>query len=201
MDADCQSTIEFAQIVVRGLLLALVSVGGMISIYFGWRLYQAAILSKVEGEYSGPNLKFKLSAASPGVFLAAFGAYLLLSVAQHRWIETETREEPLARPSALTAAPWSFVQRVQHRAEASLPSCNCPPKQECLLAKSTKGKVWIGGTSEVTDTSLNEDLTSIRVVLERVTPVDRAERTRHLKATQALARLEAAAAEASGERK
>ena len=61
---DCQSTIEFAQIVVRGVLLALVSVGGMVSIYFGWRLYQSAILSQVEGEFSTQSLKFKLSAAS-----------------------------------------------------------------------------------------------------------------------------------------
>lgn len=194
---DCQSTIEFAQIVVRGVLLALVSVGGMVSIYFGWRLYQSAILSQVEGEFSTQSLKFKLSAASPGVFLAAFGAYLLLSVSQHRWHEQEVHEA-IAKPSAWSSKLLSGFHRTDYRPEQPVQqSCSCPPKQECLLAKTTKVKDWMGGANDVTTHSLKEDLSAIRSVLEGISPNGSTERLRLVKATQALARLEAAAIEAA----
>lgn len=197
MTSDCQTTIALAQIIVRGLLLSLVSAGGMVSIYFGWRLYQSAVLSQVEGEFSGHSLKVKLSAASPGVFLAAFGAYLLFSVSQHRWEDKEIIEPPV-RPSAMTMAQHLGVWRVEYPAESSPPACVCPSSQDCLM-KRTVIRSWIGGTSEYTAATLKEDLASIRVSLERITPTGPDEQTLKIKATQALVRLESAADE-SGKR-
>lgn len=197
MVADCDTTIELARIAVRGVALAMVSAGGILCVYFGFRLYQSAVLSRVTGELSGLNLKVKLSAASPGVFLAAFGAYLLFTVSQHRWIEQET-EERAVQASASQATPRASVWQVQHSSPAApaAPTCACPPRQKCLLYKTTRVTSGIGGTSEVDAAALNEHLAAIRAHLERITPVQQAERIRHVKATQALMQLEAIVAEA-----
>lgn len=201
MPPDCLSTIQFAQIAVRGSALLLVSIGGMVCIYLGWRLYQSAMSSAVAGELSVQGLSLKLSAASPGVFLAAFGAYLLFSVAQHRFLD-KSHEEEAAAPSAhgSTVEHTTHWMAAQAATPPAAPSCTCPAQRECLLVrKKTSETSYIGGSADATLATLREDLSSMRALLANMTPSDQAERIRQVKATQALARLEALAADAAQE--
>jgi hypothetical protein len=99
---DCNSNIEIAQILIRGALLLTVSAAGIFSIYLGWRLYRDAVVSKTIGAIEAPSFKLRFSAASPGVVLAGFGAYLVLAVAQHRF-ETETAA-PIATKSSMSSS-------------------------------------------------------------------------------------------------
>ncbi len=89
----CYQLIELAQISVRGLLMLLVSIGGFLSIYLGWRLYMNAIISSVSGELDTGKIKIRFAAAGPGIILAAFGAWLLTSVAQHRFVVSHEKEK------------------------------------------------------------------------------------------------------------
>lgn len=199
MQTDCLATIQFAQIVIRGLALLLVGIGGMVCIHLGGRLYLSAISSKVAGELSTQGLRVKLSAASPGIFMVAFGAYLLVTVAQHRFQDKRTEEiveMPNAHGSAVEAAPgWMSAHAAQPPAPAE---CTCPPQRACLLSsKKTSETSYIGGAPEATQKTLREDLSSLRTLLEHTTPTDQTERIRLVKATQALVRLETLAKQAA----
>lgn len=101
---ECSLSTDYAQILVRGFLLTMVSSGGMLCIYLGWCLYKQAIVSKTTGTVEVSSFKLRFSAGSPGVVLAAFGAYLLFSVAQHRF-ESETAAPAMAGAAAYWHQP------------------------------------------------------------------------------------------------
>jgi hypothetical protein len=106
---DCGIPIELAQIFVRCVLLFMVSIGGCLSIFLGWRLYKDSIISKVDGEFNAGDIKIRISAAGPGIVLAGFGAYLLLSVSQHRFESTTE----IARPQS-QAMPGNSYSRLEY---------------------------------------------------------------------------------------
>lgn len=64
----------------RVVVLILGMCAGTFTIYLGWRLYKDAIVSQTSGELSYKSLKIVLAGGGPGVFLAIFGAYLLVSI-------------------------------------------------------------------------------------------------------------------------
>lgn len=196
MSIDCQSGNALAEIIVRGLLLSLVCIGGMLSIYLGWRLYAQALSSETAGEISWATFKVKLSAASPGVFLAAFGAFLLYSTSTHRF-ELSFKQEQVSPTSHSVliegqVQPFLKVQdastgdRQAKKADGS--SC------DCLLSKSTTE--WtirrLSGSDEVTVQTLQEDVMAIQrgLALVKLTPEANAEDTATIgKAVRSVDRL------------
>lgn len=79
----------------RGINLMLVTLGGILSIYLGWRLYRDGIVSAVESEVRhGDKWKFAMKALGPGVFFALFGMWILVTVIGKE-VSTESRGEPV----------------------------------------------------------------------------------------------------------
>lgn len=99
-------TLELAQILARIFMMTLVGIGALLSIYLGWRLYMGAVVSKVTGQLEAGGFKLKFAAASPGIVLAAFGAWLLSLVAHHRF---ELIDEMLPRPASFQIAPLPYT--------------------------------------------------------------------------------------------
>jgi hypothetical protein len=70
--------------------------GGILCIYFGWKLYRDGIASAVESEMQhGDQWKFTLKALGPGVFFAAFGMWILVTV-----VNKQTVYEPVGVEAA-----------------------------------------------------------------------------------------------------
>ncbi len=89
--------LSLAQLLVRLFMMTFVSIGAILSINWGWRLYRDCIVSRTSGELQSQSIKLKFSAAGPGVLLAAFGAWLLSLVATHQFsVETTTPTKPTA---------------------------------------------------------------------------------------------------------
>lgn len=79
----------------RGINMMLVTLGGLLSIYLGWKLYRDGIDSAVESEMQhGDNWKFTMKALGPGVFFALFGMWILVTVIGKE-VSTESRSEPV----------------------------------------------------------------------------------------------------------
>jgi len=111
MTADCQIFIPFFQIAARVLLMFMVSLGAILSIYWGWRLYRdVVVVSQVSGELEVKGLTLKFVSAGPGIVLAGFGAWLLSLVATHPMnfkLEQKVDEVPAVwyRPAQESAQP------------------------------------------------------------------------------------------------
>jgi hypothetical protein len=79
-------------LIFRGITLLLVTFGGILCIYLGWRLYRDGINSAVNSEFSkGEQWKITLRSAGPGVFFALFGMGILVWIV-HNQTEIQTLE-------------------------------------------------------------------------------------------------------------
>ncbi|HEX4507171.1 MAG TPA: hypothetical protein VH722_15685 [Alphaproteobacteria bacterium] len=75
------NAIDLATVIFRGSVLAIVALGGCMSIFLGWKLYKDGLLSHVQGSLKQRNgWNISLSSAGPGVFFAAFGMWLLITL-------------------------------------------------------------------------------------------------------------------------
>jgi hypothetical protein len=77
---DCTSLVETILAIGRVTVLILGMLSGTFTIYLGWKLYRERVVSRSVGELNFKDLRIALTAAGPGVFLALFGAYLLVTV-------------------------------------------------------------------------------------------------------------------------
>lgn len=71
-------TPQIIMVLGRNLVLVIAALTGPLSIYLGWKLYRDSLPSSVQGEGTFNNWQFKLSAAGPGVFFAAFGMWIII---------------------------------------------------------------------------------------------------------------------------
>lgn len=79
----------------RGINMMLVTLGGLLSIFLGWKLYRDGITSAVESEMQhGDKWKVTMKALGPGVFFALFGMWILVTVI-NKEVSTESRTEPV----------------------------------------------------------------------------------------------------------
>jgi hypothetical protein len=93
-------TSEIIMVSARAAILLLCTVGGLLCIYLGWRLYKDVILVSARGEMEAPGFKFKLASGGPGIFLVAFGIWLLLSMSNRTLIlEDSGNVKPTAMQS------------------------------------------------------------------------------------------------------
>ncbi len=68
----------------RVVVLWLALIAGILCIYFGWSLYKNTIISKTTGNLSYGQIKIAIAANGPGIFLAAFGAYIIHSTVSQK---------------------------------------------------------------------------------------------------------------------
>jgi hypothetical protein len=146
MQADPTANIDLAMVVIRGIVLIVAALGGVLSIYFGWKLYRDGLASAVSAEASRNNSwAFKMRAVGPGVFFALFGAALLVYLTrQEMAIQSATDPPaeivpvpakqltsagprvPMATPQAQSAAaPLPAVSAAEPRPTPGRPACRC----------------------------------------------------------------------------
>lgn len=105
----------------RVVVLILGMCAGTFTIYLGWRLYKDAIVSQTTGELSYKSLKIVLAGGGPGVFLAIFGAYLLVSITGQKvdLSSTMTAPQTMAGMSLQQDAPaiWHSAMQGSSAAE------------------------------------------------------------------------------------
>ena len=145
----CEAAVLIA-VIARALVLLVASLGALICIYLGWRLYKDAVISRSEGTLEGAGWKLTLTAASPGLFLIAFGIWLLISLVNRttsieQSVSTATERKADWKATLLTSSATAASSRLPSATSATTEdasqgtlkppssSCQCP----CPL-KSTK---------------------------------------------------------------
>ena len=90
---------ELIAVYVRGIVLILTTLAGIMCIYLGWRLYFENIKSSSKLEATAGSGKFSLQSTAPGVFFVLFGAALLIYVLKTT-VEFEDSQESLPQKKA-----------------------------------------------------------------------------------------------------
>lgn len=109
----------------RGIVLIVAALAGTLSIYLGWKLYRDAVVSPTKGEAHFRGLTLHL-AGGPGVFLAAFGSWLLVHLAH---VQLEMIDTPQARTSLSSVAKGAFLTV----ATAADPPTKDPVRRDCIV--------------------------------------------------------------------
>lgn len=158
-------------ILASGRVLVLVSgmVSGMICIYLGYRLYGEGIKSKSTGEFSFNSIKIAITAASPGIFLALFGSYLMVTII-HKQLELHQKQysEQAPYPSTSTEksdSEKSFLLKTQGNANEQRRDCRC-------LIREIKKSLFSGSqglTPDAAETSLTVAIETLETEIERTT--------------------------------
>jgi hypothetical protein len=92
-----QVTPEVLRMLERQMIVA----GGILAIFLGYRLFRLAHVSEdSSGKIKTKLFEFTASKVGPGVFFAAFGAWVLYSAMTTR-IDISTSTQPQVRASAL----------------------------------------------------------------------------------------------------
>jgi hypothetical protein len=92
---QCDQLIDVILVLGRVIVLILGMLAGVITIYLGWRLYKDSVISKTSGEVNFKSIKIILTSGGPGVFLAVFGAYILITVLNQK-VELSANEGRLS---------------------------------------------------------------------------------------------------------
>ena len=136
---------------------------GIFSIYLGWSLYRDRVASKTGGELSLRELKLTLTAAGPGVFLALFGAYLLVSIVNHK-VDLSSSNTPATLPKATlgAAGPSSHLLPVAFPAVSSASTPQPRMQAGAILAPPClvrqRARVLFEGASAPSPTEVEESL-------------------------------------------
>ncbi|MET3052119.1 hypothetical protein ABXV19_09865 [Pseudomonas alkylphenolica] len=80
MEASPCITPQILAALARSSVLVICAIAGVLCIYLGWRLYKDVVLSHTEGEAKTNRFSIKIVSAGPGVFFAAFGMWLLVTL-------------------------------------------------------------------------------------------------------------------------
>ncbi|WP_157966845.1 hypothetical protein [Pseudomonas sichuanensis] len=100
--------------IARCSVLIICAIAGLICIYLGWRLYKDAILSYTESEAKTSSFSIKIVSAGPGVFFAAFGMWLLVSLVNRPYQATVDYTPPsIQAPASVLMLPANHGEHGQ----------------------------------------------------------------------------------------
>lgn len=118
----------------------IVTMGGVLSIYLGWKLYRDGIISAVESNLENQNgWKFTLKSLGPGVFFALFGMWILVTVIGKE-VSTEKREVPLEQESSLSE---SDDDNTRHNTQSKAEDESIEAGPESASPTSDKISFWM----------------------------------------------------------
>jgi hypothetical protein len=157
------TTIEIILAVARSLILVVAAASGTFCIYLGWRLYRDTVISKVSGEGKYNSFKFKFSSASPGIILAGFGFWLLVTIVQMPLDLSETREAPI-RPSAMELTTSPKLIEVSEKLEnaGSAPTQGSEPIKCLIVRKVRRLTIGMEPTVGEIDYALSDSMKKLR---------------------------------------
>jgi hypothetical protein len=165
-----------ALVLVRGLILVVAALGGCLSIYLGFRLYRDGMASQVAGEMSHTGgWRLRLTAAGPGVFFAAFGAWLLVHVADKPMVNEVESSAVVAAPAPEAPAPaatkGAFSRPADNEAHLILaqvvqkaPAQAAPPPYVCYLRTKRTARLFDGNS--LTAERLRNDLDTAAALIQ-----------------------------------
>lgn len=78
-------------LIVKGIVLSLAILAGMLSIYLGYELYLHGVTMTADAGGSFQSTSFWLRGAGPGVFFALFGFFIIAVASTRKFQQTETR--------------------------------------------------------------------------------------------------------------
>lgn len=145
---NCEALTEVILSIGRVSILLIALLAATLSIYLGWRLYREKMKAPTSGELSWNGFKIALTASSPGIFLALFGAVMIVTIVNTRLTlgsETETRKAALLAAKRASVSNWQLTQ-VTDRAERLTCQPGCIPVQE-VLVKKTYRQLYSGGSA------------------------------------------------------
>lgn len=90
---------ELIAIFVRGIVIVLTTLAGILCIFLGWRLYFENIRAQARFEASAGGNKLTLQSSAPGIFFVAFGAALLIYVINTKVEFEEVQGRPPIKPA------------------------------------------------------------------------------------------------------
>jgi hypothetical protein len=157
------TTIDIILAVARSLILVIAAVSGTFCIYLGWKLYRDTVISKVSGEGEYKSFKFKFSSASPGIILAGFGFWLLVTIVRMQLDLSETREAPI-RPSAMQLMASPKLIEVSEKIEnaGSAPTQSSEPIKCLIVRKVRRLTIGIEPTVGEIDSALSDSMKKLR---------------------------------------
>lgn len=109
---SCQA-IDVIVVAGRALVLLIAALGGVFSIFLGWKLYKDVVLSKTEGNLHANGWSIKLAGAGPGVFFVAFGMWLLVKIVGQQVELSLTHSGTRFESSASAAVMMNVLPRSQ----------------------------------------------------------------------------------------
>lgn len=161
--AQCASPalVDTALVFFRGTVLIACSAGGIMSIYLGWRLYKDSMLARTEGSAHFGNMKFRLISAGPGIFFAAFGMWLLTTLAQQQ-VQLDDKDSirspvKVGRPNSAPTRFLAFDTEPPNGNSILLTTDTQEEKGQCLI-RSRSRKLFGGEFPPPPSKQLNEDI-------------------------------------------
>jgi hypothetical protein len=146
---------------LRSITLLVACLGGIFSIFLGWRLYCKGVESAVHSDFSNESkFRIKFSAVGPGVFFALFGMLIIYKVVT---MQAEVTEEiPVEASQTSMLAP-----RLQFIQSAVAATTTAAPSRKCLMMKRVR-KQYDG--SEINADLVNEALDASILALQKFAP-------------------------------
>lgn len=112
----------------RAFSNAVAALSGPLCIWLGYRLYLAGISSETSGEFDAGSFKGSLKALGPGIFLAIFGAAIIVRlIAQPVVIETN---EPVGPANATAGSAFALIAPANAAPVQDSATVKCPPPQD-----------------------------------------------------------------------
>lgn len=175
MENISDQSIDLIIVMGRTGVLWIAAVGGILSMYFGWKLYLQGLQSPVTAELSSPEAwKFKMSAFGPGVFFALFGMGILVFLVRQPVViedpvyveEVGSEAQPERVPTSLLISgdPDHLVPVVSLVSQAnsgqsgdfSQPSTRKPVSRRCLVAQ--RRRLYATGSSPLAISDIERDV-------------------------------------------
>lgn len=150
---------------LRSITLMIACLGGIFSIFLGWKLYTKGIESAVQSDLSTDSkFSLKVSAVGPGVFFALFGMYIIIKiVSMQAEVTEEIPVEAVEARSWLTdIAPIPAAHAATTKAATSK-TCKTVAVKQCLVRRRSS-KQYDGAEITVEDVNraLDASLAALR---------------------------------------
>lgn len=171
MSEEACGTIDFFMAGSRAGVLVIASIAAVLCIYLGWRLYKDAVISNTKGEFAGAGIKVRLTAASPGIFLVAFGIWLLITLVNRtaEWEDVTAATRSSAHPTQhhVSQTAVKEIVRTTYLAEAAPESQGKPAAtdRDCVLRRISKK--FMGGGSALDKAQVHDAMGKSIAAIQR----------------------------------
>lgn len=159
--------IDLVMVIARAVVLVIAALGGVLSIYLGWKLYRDGLVSAVDSELSkNESFKIKLSSAGPGVFFALFGMWLLVHLVEKQVVMEDGPVQSTSAALYNTADKPFKIERAVFATKKSAGAKTAKDAPEVCFVRAKKRVFFLG--NELTGDRIKADLDTALLHLKNV---------------------------------